>query len=43
MMRTVPVRVDGRRAQGQDIDPTLALGTIFWMGLTALTVIAFAL
>lgn len=45
MMRTIPVRIDDRPAQGHDttIDPALALGIVFWMSLTGLAIIAFAL
>lgn len=45
MMRALPVRIDDRPAQSQDIgiDPTLALGVIFWMSLVGLAIIAFAL
>lgn len=49
MMRALPVRIDGRPApavratEATEFDMPLVAGILFWMTLSALAVISFAL
>jgi hypothetical protein len=40
MMKAIPVRIDDRPAS--EFDTTLSAGVLFWMTLSALAVISFA-